>query len=160
MSEDEFAKIIAQAANLPGDQQIDFMISKGIPEDEMDDALATLQALVDADTVGDENISDKEPHDAAERLASDAEDDIEQKAQNMADEDETEVTVTKEDSDGDGDVDKAEITKESPEEDSGFSSAAEFFAKLIENDKPHDEELNDEGNSTNSLAQTISNFRF
>ena len=165
MDEEQLTQLVAEAMDLPADERIDFFVNKGMSEEEIDDALQTLQQVEDFDLEQDLNIASKEPEDAAERLSSDAEDDLEQKAQKMADEDNTPVTVTEEDTDGDSDPDKVTAEKEEPESDiARFEDAADELTSednsSEEGDVPHDEETSEPENSTNSIAKTLANYRW
>lgn len=154
MDDDQFASVIAQAARLSDDERIPFLEKSGMSEDEISEAMDVLEALGDADDAAINNIFDKEPEDASERVASD-----------MADEDETNVSVTEEDSDSDGDTDKVTIEKEDSEDDTPLTPEQEAIIQKYlsadsedgpsneEEDKPHDE------NSTNSIAKHLSGLR-
>jgi len=117
MDEEQLTQLIAEAMSLEPDERIDFFVNKGLTEGEIEDVLETIQQVEDFELAQDLNIANKEPEDAAERLSSDAEDELEQKAQKMADEDDTPVTVTEQDTDGDGDTDRETVEKDNTEDD-------------------------------------------
>lgn len=145
MPEDKLMEILVDAAELPADQQIDFLLSKGVPEDQMDECLEAILMLDEADETGDGNIVATEPGEAAERLASDKDAALEEKAQKMADEDDSKVKVTSVDKDGDGDTDKETIEKKNPDDDEVKNSEA--------GDKPHDSEVAGEDLSDEEVNQ-------
>lgn len=107
------------------------------PEDEADvrDTLAQLRAAEsEADTLPQNSDFAKE---------------VEDDAQQMANEDETDVTITEEDSDGDGDTDSVSVEKETTDDDSVGEE---------EDDDPHDQELAD--NKTNDFAKLIASHKY
>ena len=144
MDEEKLLTLVAQAVPMPEDERIPFLLNAGVPEDQMDAAIEMIQDVIDYDNEQNDNIALKEPLDAEDRLDSDAEHELEEQAQNMADGDDTVVEITDEDTDDDGDTDKTTIEKDEPKDNSSESE-----------DKPHDSE-----NSTNSIARHLSNYRY
>ena len=159
MDEEQLTNIIAQAAALSDDEVVPFLTDQGLSEEDIDEAMEVLEALKGMDAEAKDNITNTEPGDAAERIASDNMDDAEQAAAKMADEDDSEVTVTEEDKDSDGDMDKVTIKKEEPEDDMSLTdeerSALDAYMNGESGDTPHDAE-----NSTNSIAQHLSQYRY
>ena len=164
--EEALARLVAQVVAMPSEARADYLKNEwGLNDDEVASLLEDVAAVEDADKAADTNVTAEgiksgNISDSLDRIASDQDNELEEKAAKMAGSDGTDVTVTEADTDGDGDVDKAEIKKEKPEDDSKNSEAE---------DKPHDKGLTDEqideayakanGNKTNQFARHLNGLR-
>lgn len=164
--EEALARLVAQVVAMPPEKRADYLKNEwGLNDDEVASLLEDVAAVENADNVADTNVTAEgiksgNISDSLDRIASDQDNELEEKAAKMAGSDGTDVTVTESDTDGDGDVDKAEIKKEKPEDDSKNSEAE---------DKPHDKDLTDEqideayakanGNKTNQFARHLNGLR-
>lgn len=164
--EEALARLVAQVVAMPPEARADYLKNEwGLNDDEVASLLEDVAAVEDADKTADTNVTAEgiksgNISDSLDRIASDQDNELEEKAAKMAGGDNTDVTVTEADTDGDGDVDKAEVKKEKPEDDSKNSEA---------DDKPHDKDLTDEqideayakanGNKTNQFARHLNGLR-
>lgn len=154
-AEEKIAQMVDDLAigllDTPEEEVTSVLDSYDLPEDWKQDVLDTYHELK-----GVEFMSDEMPHKSTEGLAD---------AQAMADEDNTPVEVTEEDSDGDGDTDKKTTEKTEPEDDSEDNDEKDNSSES--EDKPHDGQVTSDArlkdiheNSTNSIAKTLSNYRW
>ena len=164
--EEALARLVAQVVAMPPEARADYLKSEwGLSDNEVASLLEDVAAVEDADKAADTNViaegvKNGNIGDSVDRIASDQDNELEEKAAKMAGSDGTNVTITETDTDSDGDTDKAEIKKEKPEDDTK-NSAAE--------DKPHDDSLTDEqideayaeanSNKTNQFAKHLSGLR-
>lgn len=164
--EEAFARLVAQVVAMPPESRVDYLKNEwGLDDYEVASLLEDVAAVENADSAADANvvaegIKSGNISDSLDRIASDQDNELEEKAAKMASGDNTDVTVTEADTDGDGDVDKAVVKKEKPEDDAKNSEAE---------DKPHDKDLTDEqideayakanGNKTNQFARHLNGLR-
>lgn len=168
-AEEKIAQMVDDLAigllDTPEEEVASVLDSYDLPEDWKQDVLDTYHELK-----GVEFVSDEMPHKSLDDLAD---------AQAMADEDDTPVEVTEEDFDGDGDTDKKTVEKTEPEDDTfTFGTGTDKDGNKHEGalawsedndekdnsseseDKPHDSKVTSKENSTNSIAKTLSNYRW
>ena len=150
MDEEEFAKLVAQAAGMQPDEATKFLTEQGLSADDVTDALDVLNQLNDNDITAKGVIAEKEPADAAERIASDEINEIEEQAQKMADEDDTPVKVTEEDSDSDGDTDKVTAEKKETDDDE-VKNPSEEHSEAADEPNDSDELSEDEKATVNKI---------
>lgn len=164
--EEALARLVAQVVAMPPETRAEYLKNEwGLNDDEVASLLEDVADVENADKAADTNViaegvKNGNIDDSVDRIASDQDSELEEKAAKMAGGDNTDVKVTKTDTDGDGDVDKAEVKKEKPEDDSKNSEAE---------DKPHDKDLTDEqideayaeanDNKTNQFAKHLSGLR-
>lgn len=163
--EEALARLVAQVVAMPPEARADYLKNEwGLNDDEVASLLEDVAAVENADNVADTNVTAEgiksgNISDSLDRIASDQDNELEEKAAKMAGSDGTDVTVAESDTDGDGDIDKAEIKKEKPEDDSKNSEAE---------DKPHDKEVAEiaegaidkaNGNKTNQFARHLNGLR-
>lgn len=169
LTDELYSQYVVDAADMPEDQRIPHLTSvklddgSSLSQEDIDEILEGIQELNNFDQDQDLNIANKEPEDAAERLSSDAEDELEQKAQKMADEDKTVVKQTEVDKDSDGDTDKVTTEKVEAEDDSQLTDEDRAILDSMDSDnsnpaedKPHE----DPENRTNSIARLLGDRRF
>lgn len=140
--EEALARLVAQVVAMPPEARADYLKNEwGLDDNEVASLLEDVADVEAADSASDvnvvaEGVKSGNISDSLDRIASDQDAELEEKAAKMAEDDDTDVKVTETDKDSDGDTDKAEIKKEKPEDDSKNSEAE---------DKPHDEEAAEEG---------------
>lgn len=164
--EEALARLVAQVVAMPPEARADYLKNEwGLDDNEVASLLEDVADVEAADSASDvnvvaEGVKSGNISDSLDRIASDQDAELEEKAAKMADGDSTDVTVTETDKDSDGDVDKAEIEKKKPEDDSKNSKAE---------DKPHDEEaaeiaksaINEASNNkTNQFARHLGGIKY
>ncbi len=115
-------------------------VNLGLSSDEVDDVLAEITMQLDSNEDTIENT-------------------IENTAEKMSNEDDTAVAVTETDVDNDGDVDRVTIDKLSNEDDTMSEDDMDSLRSLLDNASASKDQPHEEGNSTNRIAQTLSELR-
>jgi hypothetical protein len=171
--EEALARLVAQVVAMPPEARADYLKNEwGLDDNEVASLLEDVADVEAADSAADANVvaegvKSGNISDGLDRIASDQDAELEEKAVKMAKDDSTDVKVTETDKDSDGDTDKVEIEKKKPDDDEVKNSE--------EGDKPHDEEAAEEGptdeeidkayakandNKTNQFARHLSGIKY